>query len=77
MSYSEALGSARGLHSLGPSESESDAGDMHLTSMDEPPREPPLSGHKAYPRQHRGPFGGDTLHEEVPSGWGSLHLLGV
>ena len=66
VSYSEALGSARGLHSLGPSESSSEAGDLHLPGSEE-------GGLHAYDSRRnqaklrRHFLGGDTLHEEVSS----------
>ncbi len=57
VSYGEALGSARGLHSLGPSESDSEVGDTHTPGMEEP-----QSGHKAPQNLHL-----DQFHERASS----------
>ena len=57
VSYSEAMGSARGLHSLGPSESDSEVGDTHPPGMEEA-----QLGHKA-PQTLRS----DTFHEGASS----------
>lgn len=66
MSYSEALGSARGLHSLGPSECGSDAGDLHPASIDEEGGIP-RKGHQAQSKLHGAQLGGDALHEAASS----------
>ncbi len=60
VSYSEALGSARGAHSLGPSESDSEMGDMHPHTMEE-------AGRKAPQKVHTGHAGPDTFHEAASS----------
>ena len=63
VSYSEALGSARGAHSLGPSESDSEMGDMHPQAMDE-------AGRKAPQKLHAGHAGPDNFHEAASSRYG-------
>ena len=60
LSYSEALGSARGAHSLGPSESDSDMGDLHPQAMEEASRRAPQ-------KLHTGHTGPDTFHEAASS----------
>lgn len=66
VSYSEALGSARGGHSLGPSDSDSEMGDTHSQAMEETGRDPP-SMHKAPQKLHTGHTGADTFHEAASS----------
>ena len=66
MSYSEALGSAWGAHSLGPSESESEVGDAHPHAMEEAGREPHLSC-KGPQKLHAGHMAADTFHEAASS----------
>lgn len=66
VSYSEALGSARGLHSLGPSESSSEAGDLHLPGSEEGGLHV-YDSRRGQAKLRRHFLGGDTLHEEVSS----------
>ena len=66
MSYSEALGSARGGHSLGPSESDSEMGDVLPHTLEESGREP-HSSRKAPQRLLAEHTGADTLHEQESS----------
>ncbi len=66
VSYSEALGSARGLHSLGPSESSSEAGDLHLPGSEEGGLHM-YDSRRGQAKLRRHFLGGDTLHEEVSS----------
>lgn len=66
VSYSEALGSARGAHSLGPSESDSEMGDIHPHAMEDPGREP-HAGRKAPQKLQTGYASADAFHEAASS----------
>ena len=66
VSYSEALGSARGAHSLGPSESDSEMGDAHPHAMEDAGREPHL-GRKGPQKLQAGHMAAEAFHEAASS----------
>ena len=59
------------MHSLGPSESSSDAGDLHLPGSEEVGLHA-YDSRRGQAKLRRQFLGGDTLHEETSSRWASL-----